>query len=347
MIENERLLLAQGLSDILGYGEVCSVESGNMTEDEQGFSGAEVQRCIALLASGEKIPIIFKMAQKKERMSMKILTDQGHSSAPAAFSLDLIADDPHWMALEDVGRVKSPPGGLDWLPRIADALAGIHANNMGKGADMPWLPHADGDYWRGFLTTRISVDHFEAQMESSADFNREFGAYLPLLRKKADEFADDMTALYDEKAYLTLTHGDLQTIDGAHIHYRDEKPYIIDFGWCYYAPFYIDLASFFGFGEAKLYYDSLVRKGVSLRYGDFEERLRAAYRYNGFIYLCPSVRQWANGPTERTGKRLLQMLRIILTGDFPERRINYSTPVFEKLLAAHAAGTLDREALFS
>lgn len=54
----------------------------------------------------------------------------------------------------------------------------------------------------------------------------------------------------------------------------------------------------------------------------------------------PGIAQWANGPTERTGKRLLQMLRIILTGSFPDHRNNYAPAPFEALLAKHRQGTL-------
>lgn len=41
---------------------------------------------------------------------------------------------------------------------------------------------------------------------------------------------------------------------------------------------------------------------------------------------------WQDGPTNRIGKRLLQSLKIILDGDFPERRIHYSNFLFQKLV---------------
>jgi len=281
-----------------------------------------------------------RRAWSSKKPAMKTLTDQGHRNTPAAFSQDTEADEPRWMAIEDVGSLKSPPPGTDWSPKIAQALSGIHARNLQRASEMPWLPHADPHYWKDYIVTQVSVDHFEALMEQNPEFDAEFGAYLPSLREKAGAFARDMAALYEEKESLTLTHGDLQTVDGSHVHYYQGKPYFIDFGFCCYAPFYIDLASYFNHEDAKLYYNGLIENGISLRYDDFYERSRAAFRYAGLIYLYPSLRQWSLGPTEATGKRLLQMLKTVLAGEFPERRIDYSNELFTRLLAEHRNGTL-------
>ncbi|MEK3794820.1 hypothetical protein MKX42_24055 [Paenibacillus sp. FSL R7-0204] len=311
-----------------------------MTEDERGWSGAEVRRIGVTYEEGQRGSVIFKKAALKERLAMKRLTDQGHRNTPAAFSPDIQTDEPKWMAMEDLGKIQTPPLGLNWTPRVAEALARIHARNLCRGSEMPWLPRADRKYWEDYFITTLSVDHFEALTVQNPDFSREFGAYLPLLREKAHTFARDMASLYGEKDSLTLTHGDLQPVDGSHVHDYKGEPYIIDFGWCHYAPFYIDLVSYFNYEDATGYYNKLIANGVSLSYADFYERLRAAFRYSGLIYLYPSIRQWSSGPRELTGKRLLQMLKIILTGDLPERKIDYSSQLFSKLLKEHNSGTL-------
>lgn len=339
-MEHNRIIIAQGLAKVLQRGKVRHLEQGFMTDAERGWSGADVRRVEVTYENGLKESMIFKEAALKERMAMKTLTDQGHSNTPAAFSLDIETDEPRWMAIEDLGSVKSPPHGIEWSPKVAEALAKIHARNMQRGSKMLWLPHADHHYWKNYLVTQISVDHFETLMEKNPEFCKEFGAYLPSLREKANAFARDMAALYDEKESLTLTHGDLQSVDGSHVHYFNGMPYFIDFGWCYYAPFYIDLASYFNLEDAKLYYKALIDNGISLRFDDFYERLRVAFRYSGLLYLYPSIIQWSQGPTELTGKRLLQMLKIILTGEFPERRIDYSNELFSKLFVEHKNGTL-------
>jgi len=336
------IIVAQGLADVLQRGKVRHLEHGFMTDAERGWSGAEVRRIAVTYENGQQESMIFKKAALKERMAMKTLTDQGHRNTPAAFSLDIETDEPRWVAIEDLGSVKTPPPGVDWSPRVAEALAKIHACNLCRGSEMPWLPHADRHYWENYLVTKVSVNHFETLIEQNPDFCREFGAYLPSLRDKANAFARDMAALYDEKESLTLTHGDLQSVDGSHIHYYNGKPYIIDFGWCYYAPFYIDLASYFNREGARVYYNELIANGVSLSYDHFYDRLRAAFRYSGLIYLYPSIMQWSSGPTELTGKRLLHMLKIVLTGEFPERKIDYSSELFSKLLKEHTNGTLHK-----
>lgn len=320
---------AQGLANILGYGTVRYIGAETMAENERGWSGAEVVRKRVYFQDGSSVSMIFKIAEWKERCAMKRLTEQAQHT-PAAFPLDCVSDEPRWMALEDLGQPSAAPANPMWLYKAAESLAAIHAENMGKHLDMPWLPVADNIYWESVVTT-LSVVHFERKMAESPKFEREFGKYLPKLQAAGHQFVRDMTALCEEKEFLTLTHGDLQMLDGAHIYNRDGTPYIIDFGFCRYAPFYIDLAGWFTADNLKLYYDALLACGISLKYSDFEERARTAFRYHGFIYLCPSVMDWRDGPTERTGKRLLQVLKIILDGDFPCRTLNYSNELFRAL----------------
>lgn len=321
---------AQGLADILGYGTVRCIIEESMASNERGFSGAKVVRKKVFFNDGTSMPMIFKFAERKERCTMKLLTEQGQCT-PAAYSQDVISDEPAWMAMEDLGQKKSTdPDDNVWLHRVAKSLASIHADNMGKFSDMPWLPVADEAYWKS-VVTQISVSHFERKMEEDRKFNRQFGKYLPKLQVAGSQFANDMTALCKEKEFLTLTHGDLQMRDGTHIYNCNGSPRMIDFGFCRYAPFYIDLAGWFTTDNIKMYYDELSVRGISLKYKDFEERAKTAFRYNGFLYLCPSVMDWQDGPARQTGKRLLQALKIILDGDFPERRIHYSDLLFHKL----------------
>ena len=325
--------IAQGLANILGYGKISHIEDDAMGNNERGFSGAKVVRKKVFFSNGASVSMIFKRTDRKERCAMKLLTEQKQCS-PACYCEDLQTDAPCWMAMEDLGEQKlAEPCNELWLGKVANALASIHSTNMDKGLKMPWLPVADEAYWRSVVTT-LSVDHFERKMEQNAEFNREFGKYLPKLREIGQQFARDMSALSKEQNVMTLTHGDLQMRDGAHIYCCGGMPRIIDFGFCRYAPFYIDIAGWFARGDLKLYYDALRNRGWTIQYTDFEERARTAYRYNGFIYLCPSVMDWQAG-TAQTEKRLLQALYIILHGDFPERNRAYSDELFSKILSEH------------
>ena len=321
---------AQGLASLLGYGTVAGIEQVNMAGDERGWSGAEVVRKMVSFQDGSSKHMVFKSAGRSERCAMKLLTEQ-RQCTPAAYSQDIISSGPEWMAMEDLGPRQAPnPEDHMWLRKVAKGLASIHAANMGKENDMPWLPTADETYWNS-VVTQLSVAHFERRVEEDPAFAHKFGEYLPRLQDAGRIFANDMAALYREKEFLTLTHGDLQMRDGVHIYHCDGAPRIIDFGFCRYAPFYIDLAGWFTADDIRIYYDELTSHGIFLRYSDFEERARAAFRYNGFIYLCPSVMDWRDSPDGQTGKRLLQSLKIILSGDFPERRIQYSEQLFQKL----------------
>lgn len=327
--------IAQGLADILDLGTVSCLDLGEMDEDERGWSGAQVIRQNVRFTDGRSASMIFKYTDRKERCAMDLLTKQGRGYAPASYAQDLETDGPGWMAMEDLGKcqpfISDDPA---WLGQVADALAAIHWDNMDRGEAMEWLPAGDEAYWQS-VATQISVEHFEKKMEESRAFKKEFGKYLPELRELGARFAREMAALAGEKECMTLTHGDLQMRDGAHICGGSGRLRIIDFGFCRYAPFYIDLAGWFTSETLKLSYDALRARGFSLNYGDFRERAQAAFRYNGFIYLYPSLMDWQDGPTEKTGRRLLQSLEIILSGDFPERRINYSGALFRKLGNAH------------
>ena len=120
------------------------------------------------------MPMIFKLAERKERCTMKLLTEQ-RQCTPAAYSQDIISDEPAWMAMEDLGQKKAAdPDDIVWLNRVAKSLASIHADNMGKYSNISWLPVADEAYWKS-VVTQISVSHFELKMEEDRKFDQKFG----------------------------------------------------------------------------------------------------------------------------------------------------------------------------
>lgn len=298
-MNSETLALAGKLAKLLKAGKIYSSSAEPLAAGDQGFSGAAVHRLRVIFEDGRPGSFICKQASLKERMVMKTLTDQGHRHTPAAYSADCSTDAPAWMVQQDLGRrAGAPQADRQWMERVAKALADIHVANMNRGEGMPWLPHADAAYWTR-IVTQISVDHFERAIEESQAFARQFGQLLPRLRRAGARFASDMTALCAEAQWLTLTHGDLQSIDGDHVYNVNGVPYFIDFGFSCYAPFYIDLAPYFSFDDASLYHQALLEKGLSLKPTDFEERFRAAHRYTGFIYMFPSILQWQRGSEQR------------------------------------------------
>ena len=283
----------------MNMGSIADVREKPLNAYEQGFSGAEMLRIEFICGDGKKGSFICKKTGLKERMVMQTLTEQGHSHTPAAYSADITSDEPAWLLQQDLGKkVNAPHNDPKWFANVADALAEIHGSNMGRGKEMPWLPHADADYWEN-IVTRISVDHFEKAVCEDKRFAQQFEKFLPRLREEGKRFARDMTSLYREADWLTLTHGDLQDIDGDHVYNVGGKPYIIDFGFAGYAPFYIDLVDYFSHENVSVYHKALTSKGFYIRPNDFEERFRTAYKYPCFIYMFPSIMQWKNGSKER------------------------------------------------
>ena len=309
---NERCELkryANKLSCLLNMGSIATVSERLMESSEQGFSGAALIRLDVVFTDGHLGSFICKKADLRERMVMRTLTEQGHAYTPASYAEDCVSDEPMWMIQQDLGkRVGAPYNNLQWMENVADALAEIHGNNMDRGKEMPWLPCTNSEYWNK-IVTQISVDHFERAVCEDHSFARQFESYLPKLREAGNTFAYEMTALSKETHWLTLTHGDLQNIDGDHVYNIGGKPYIIDFGFARYAPFYIDLVDYFSFENAVLYHKALTARGFTLNFEDFEERFRAAYQYPCFIYMFPSIMQWKHG----SEKRLLKLLHRIIS----------------------------------
>lgn len=306
---NEKIqFLAERLSQILGLGKIIDIREASMDSYEKGFSGAEIFRVECLFENGKSGSFVCKKADLKERMVMQRLTAQGHCHTPAAYSDDCTSPEPEWMLLQDLGkRVTAPRNDQTWMRNVASAFAEIHGNNMGCAGKMPWLPYADADYWNK-IVTKISVSHFEKTVCEDADFARQFGSVLPKLQTVGKQFADDMISLCAEPEWLTLTHGDVQNIDGSHVYNVHEHPYIVDFGFSRYAPFYIDLVDYFSLEEALFYRQLLEDKGFRIKPKDFEERFRIASKYPGFIYMFPGIMQWKRG----SEKRLINCLEKIL-----------------------------------
>lgn len=308
-IINEKLhFLANQLSQILNLGKVVNIREKSMGSYEKGFSGAEIFRIECLFETDKKESFICKKADLMERMVMRRLTAQGHRYTPAAYSDDCSSPEPEWMLLQDLGkRVVPPRNNPVWMRNVASAFAEIHGNNMGRANEMPWLSYADADYWNK-IVTQISVSHFEKAVCEDADFAQQFGSLLPELQTAGKRFADDMVSLCMESEWMTLTHGDVQDIDGSHVYNVHEHPYIIDFGFSRYAPFYIDLVDYFSLEEAHFYRQMLEDNGLRINPVDFEERFRIASKYPGFIYMFPAIMQWKNG----SEKRLINCLKKIL-----------------------------------
>lgn len=304
----EQNLAIQGLSNLMHWGMIKHIDNEKMSDNERGYSGAELVRKRLIFDNGESKTVILKLADLKERFAMVRLSNQ-HQCSPVSFTCDTFSNAPKWLAMEDLGQRQFPKINNDiWLGKVARCLAKIHIDNMGKKSEMPWLPVADKEYWKS-VVTELSLTHVEKEMKQNSTFADRFGKYLPALQENAKKFVRNMTVLCEESNCMTLTHGDLQTPQGSHIYSYHEEPRIIDFGFCRYAPFYIDLAGWFNGHNLMLYYSELQRQGLELSYDDFEECANISAQYNGFIYLYPSLMEYKRGNPDK----FLQSLAIILS----------------------------------
>lgn len=79
---------------ILNMGSIATIAEKSMDSNEQGFSGAAIIRFDVVFNDGRKGSFIGKNAELKERTAMQTLTEQGHLYMPAAYSENLVSDEP-------------------------------------------------------------------------------------------------------------------------------------------------------------------------------------------------------------------------------------------------------------
>ena len=301
------ILPADKLAARMGLPRVLSACPAPMGEGEEGYSGAALFRLRAGFAGGGEGSFVCKKTSLKEREATGRLFLQGRGYTPAALSCGPDGEGESWMVMEDIGvKAPLPEDRARWKRQAAEAFAAIHMDNFGKGAEMPWLPAADAEYW-DFFTHALSAGHFERFCREDEAFAAEYGGKLPALREAAASFSAGMAALFEAGTANTLTHGDVQTMDGDHVRCRGGRPVVIDFGFCRYAPFFIDLTDYFRPEEWALCWEAYRAQGLRLGKQDFLEGCRTAARYPGFAYLFPALMAWKRGEPERL-RRCMRLL---------------------------------------
>ena len=206
------ILPAGKLAARMGLPRVLSACPAPMGEGEEGYSGAALFQLRAGFAGGGEGSFVCKKTSLKEREATGRLFLQGRGYTPAALSCGPDGEGEGWMIMEDIGRkAPLPEDRARWKRQAAEAFAAIHMDNFGKGAEMPWLPAADAEYW-DFFTHALSAGHFERFCREDEAFAAEYGGKLPALREAAASFSAGMAALFEAGTANTLTHGDVQTM---------------------------------------------------------------------------------------------------------------------------------------
>jgi len=276
---------------------------------EQGYSGATVRyydvRFAPAAGALDHVHLITKDGALRERRVLARLGAQGHPTIPFSHTLDLTTDAPALFCQQHVGsqRAGAAP---DFVPQVAEGLAAIHCANLGRAAEMDWLPRADHTFFVGTLLAVYWRPHWETTIAHAA-FAEEFGEYAQKLEEAAGHFLRTMDALWAEGDSLTLTHADIYH---PHVLVYEGRPYFIDWGQAKYGSFYLDLPNYFTPDTVLLYRDALARRGHEIPVADFLERYYEVGRYPGFTYMPIPLSQWRAGGRVRDESRphLLTML---------------------------------------
>ena len=326
------------------HARITDLHELALASHEQGWSGAVLHRCRVMLQDGSSLTVLTKTMPRKERLALALLTSQGHQHTPYVYTPDLDTDRPVLTCMQDLGSVKVDlPGGVSASPppvsdlAVARALVSIHLPNLLSGGTpgasaLAEVPRADVAYARDFLVGQVWRALWEQTLQADAAFAREFGQYTQPLERAAERWVTAMEALWQEGAALTLTHGE---VHGEHVLVRQGRPYVIDWGWTYVGPFYLDLPTYFTPTTVHAYHEALEEAGYSFPLSDFLERYQAIAPYVGFKYLCSGIWQWPPGPTAQTGRRLLLMVSWALHGAAPERAFSVSPAAWQRLLTTH------------
>ena len=213
----EQLLLATVQKHI---NPTASIVSYVQLPSSTDVSKINVQHFNLRLNTGQSVILITKPSPLIERRVLSLLNDQKQTIVPLSHSLDLTDTGEALICLEDAGKPVLPHAD-EYQQKIAEGLAKIHAVNMGKEAELDWLPKTDRAYFVDFIlgwTWRLA---WERALEDP-NFIKQFGSYIPKVQSSVKTFPDAMQTLFDDAKTRTLIHTDIYS---GHV-LANKNPYI-------------------------------------------------------------------------------------------------------------------------
>jgi Ser/Thr protein kinase RdoA (MazF antagonist) len=185
------------------------------------------------------------------------------------------------------------------MTQAAQGLARIHQANMGRGAELAWLPRADHVFFDGSFVLGNWRDEW-AQTMAHPRFAQEWGAFTGPLQAAAAHFLRAMGTIWDDGHSLTLVHGDLHArnvlVDGG-------MPYFIDWEHARYGSLYLDLPNYFAPEHLPVYRGALAELGYAIPADQVLQGYHEASRYVGFKYLGFWLQHWRRGGDDRALSR--------------------------------------------
>lgn len=250
-------------------------------------------------AAGSEISLITKQATYIERSALSRLYAQ---AAKVPFSL---SNQPQYegrslLCMQDVDY-RTDYSRLDVAvleDKEMQALAYIHAANLGCRKDVPWLPVADGkqvaaaieDWWR---------PSWEAALANPA-FLRTFGAErIAEIEEKAQGIVSAMAPVINDTGTYTLIHNDLNP--GNVLVHNNEDVYFIDWEEARYGSLFLDIPMRCGsLQQAWAYRTYLGICGTEIPEAKFARLFPVASRYLGLRYMCWNLGVWEHNEQART-----------------------------------------------
>jgi len=287
----------------------------------QGFSGATIRRFQVQYQSADgpgNATLLTKDGPLAERRVLDLLNAQGQPAVPRSHSLDLSSPERELFCMEAIEGDESVPA-AELPPLTAAGLAAIHAANLGRGGELPWLPQADPAH---FAATVINEYWREPWQESlrNPEFAAAYGQHTAALEQAAERFLADMAELWQANASLTLIHADMQPPSGGHLLVSRGRPYLADWGQARYGSLYLDLPNHWNPTTVEHYRLALAAHGITIPPAEFMARYRIAGRYVGFKFLGTMAWFWENGSRGEDGLGAFDfMLQCAIRGRLPHR----------------------------
>jgi len=210
--ETDALIRATVTAHVAPDAQIVAVRQ--RAEGAQGFSGATLHYydCDVTYERADgngPITLVTKNAPLHERRTLAWLGARG-MPVPFSHTFDLTTDVPALVCMQYIENAPTPAEGALCAAR---ALAAIHADAMGRGDALPWLPRANASYfaeivaywrepWQAALAGPEQMEAYVARhgyqwgaMASGGDFAAEFAADTSFLADAAARFQRDMAAL--------------------------------------------------------------------------------------------------------------------------------------------------------
>lgn len=282
---------------------------------KQGYSGSVlVYYAVSYKNSRNEfntVRLVTKQAPLTERRVLQRLSEQHLPGLAFSHTLDLVTDTP-LSRPSGAGQPPPPPAVLDleadvstvicqkylesealnpspeFKGQAATSLAVIHSANLGKQAELAWLPVTDAAFYNSYILGKAFWPNWQLSLEIP-EFEQRFGHLTRPLEDAEKHFLDFAGTLWREGDTLTLVHADLH---GEHVMADQGQPYFIDWGQAHYGSFYLDLPNYFTVNEALEYRRSLAERGYDISKKEFLERYQEAGRYVGFKYLSYCLWAW-------------------------------------------------------